>query len=87
MAKQMSPGREEWPTLLCTSASLCYIISGINSPLICGVTDIFKHFHGTLQEKKGWNKAALLFLWGKKGRDEMCVYAEKASLEQSLETH
>ncbi len=66
MAEQMSPGREEWSTLLSTSVPLCYIISGINSPLICSVTDIFKCFHGTSQEKIGWNKAALLFLLGKK---------------------
>jgi len=80
MAKQ---GREELPTLLSTSITLYFIISGINSPLICGVTDIFKHFHGTSQEKIGWNKAVLSFPRGgkKKRVDEMCVYAEKASLE------
>lgn len=74
MVKQMSPGREEWPTLLSTSVLFYFIMSGINSLLICGVKDIFKHFHGTSQEKIGWNKAALLFLEGKKGVDEMCVF-------------
>lgn len=47
--------------------------------LICGAIDVFKYFHGTSQEKKEVEQSNSVVSQGEKG-DEMCVYAEEASL-------